>query len=368
MTIFRSIFRRIAPVLIGPSSRGFAWFPALVVGLLASGVRSAPALSDQAPAIFDPVDRWEDRAWQGEREKSRNRFLTIPPKEKKAALWVFLHESGMLGCAPATGDLDSLADPPLSENEAIVGREGLYNNQGVKTFVALPTENDPAFRRNLADLFDYFKKGIRHDPQFVPFYYNLGVITLRQKEYRKARKYFQKAVWLQPDLWTTHLALGKALEKLGRKDEAPVAFRKAAELNPYDYQALIALGDFNFSEKLYTRAARYYNRVLKLSPDYPDALSGLGKIAYKRKNYFEASLIFRRVKYETLSGIPLPYKKEVHYYHGRALSEMGQYKRALAEYNRLLQFPQDPFFTEVPYTSVQRLRDIAQRFSLFEQN
>ena len=79
------------------------------------------------------------------------------------------------------------------------------------------------------------QRGLKIAPDYVDLIDTRGVLYDKLGQYDKAIKDFIKCLELYPDAApakvATYLHLGKALAKLGRKDEAVESLRKSIELN-----------------------------------------------------------------------------------------------------------------------------------------
>jgi tetratricopeptide (TPR) repeat protein len=111
---------------------------------------------------------------------------------------------------------------------------------------------------NNADI--YAKKGlfIKKDPML---YYTLGKIFLEQKNYWKAKVFFEKVNSLNPEIFVSYHDLGIVLMKLKKYSEANVAFLTANFLNPDSSEALnnLALSYELLGDKL--NANLYYEKA-----------------------------------------------------------------------------------------------------------
>ena len=68
------------------------------------------------------------------------------------------------------------------------------------------------------------------EPDDPVTHYGLGCEHLRFSEYEEAAACFQRALDLKADYSAAHRELGKALERLGRTEEAIAAYRRCKEV------------------------------------------------------------------------------------------------------------------------------------------
>ncbi|MCC7355705.1 MAG: tetratricopeptide repeat protein, partial [Anaerolineae bacterium] len=106
----------------------------------------------------------------------------------------------------------------------------------------------------------------------------LGQIYADRKEWDKSADAHRGALRLDPENADAHVGLGKALEKLGRENEAKAAFARAVEVRqkvaagkPKD-PALVQdeLGTAYFFVAQYDQAIAAYKEALRLSPNNPE--------------------------------------------------------------------------------------------------
>jgi len=74
------------------------------------------------------------------------------------------------------------------------------------------------------------KELIELDPDDAVLHYGLGCECLRRGEFTVAAEALQRALELQPDYSAAHRELGKALEKLNRREEAVAAYRRGHQI------------------------------------------------------------------------------------------------------------------------------------------
>ncbi len=106
---------------------------------------------------------------------------------------------------------------------------------------------------------------------FIPLF-NIGLLYERQQNWPMALSHYQHAVQANRNYGAAYHRMGKALETLGRKEEAREAYANAVQNAPnmaaahYDFARLCyQAGDF-------VNAAFSFNRVLKLAPNTPMAV------------------------------------------------------------------------------------------------
>lgn len=71
---------------------------------------------------------------------------------------------------------------------------------------------------------------IEMDPDDAVLHYGLGCEHLRRGEFAAGAEALQRALELNPDYSAAHRELGKALEKLNRREEAVAAYSRGYEV------------------------------------------------------------------------------------------------------------------------------------------
>lgn len=196
-----------------------------------------------------------------------------------------------------------------------------------------------------------FEKSAAAKPDFEPALWNLALISIRMKEYEKARIRLQRLTELKPEEWEYHYKLGIAQYSLKQHKEALASFEKARSFNKepgesflhfinlsegFTYLALEemsraknsfvkalehrstgavhgGLSYYYFLENEMEEAVSHANIALVKNETQKDALAVLCSAEYRKKSYSNA-LVF----YEKLYSVALP---EPEFLENRAESE-----------------------------------------------
>jgi len=145
--------------------------------------------------------------------------------------------------------------PPKTSREA--GNEGeLLFRQGLEAYNA----------GRLKDAEVLYLRSLKADPGRAEVLNNLGVLYLKEGDYRRARPLFEQALKQSPAYAAAHLNLAGALWGLGEKDEAVLQAREAVELDQHDVNGYLTLASFYLSLGNKPAARDAANRVLLLDP------------------------------------------------------------------------------------------------------
>ena len=105
----------------------------------------------------------------------------------------------------------------------------------------------------------------------------LGAISAVQAgHWRNDAALFSHVLQHNPDSWTAHYSLARALAKQGKNAEAIGHFREAARLKPEFTNAHFSLGSLLAAEGKLNEAIAEYRQALKIAPSFVNARFGLG--------------------------------------------------------------------------------------------
>ena len=205
--------------------------------------------------------------------------------------------------------------------------------------------------------------GVKFDPTFFPFRYNLGRIYEIEKNYEKALIEFEHAKNEVPQYYRTYIHIGELSLILREPHYAVAQWKEAARLNPMDTTAFLLLAEYYLETGLNNRCKQYINLALKIDEESPNAKLALARLAFQSGNEFGAYKIFKRTRLESPEGKPKQYEKKFHYFYAETSSKLGDYEKAEEQYSILLKYPNDPFFSNFPIKVIERRRDIAKKFA-----
>jgi len=98
-------------------------------------------------------------------------------------------------------------------------------------------------------------------------YYNLGKLSLTDKNYEEAAFFFQKALESNPELPKVHERLGFTYELMGKLEEAEKEYQEALKLEPKIIEANYNLAMVYFKQQKYNKAKYYFYEVISLAPN-----------------------------------------------------------------------------------------------------
>lgn len=116
---------------------------------------------------------------------------------------------------------------------------------------------------------------ISEDPEDASAYNKLGMVYLKERNYKDARAALRQALKLEPDSDTFYNNLGLLYYQKGDYDEAIEAYEHSVEIDNKIPSRLVNLGLAYFMVKKYRKAADQFEKALILDPrneSYADLL------------------------------------------------------------------------------------------------
>jgi tetratricopeptide (TPR) repeat protein len=144
---------------------------------------------------------------------------------------------------------------------------------------------------------------------------NVGVYFLLDNSERKAIRFFEKALALDPADFAAARHIGLAFSNLGREKSAMEWFARAISLNPLDYDALRQSGVSLSKLGKDREAVEWYKKALAVNEKDYDAMRQLG-VSLAMLGKFEAActwlnlaLVIKPTDFETQRNLKLLLKK-----------------------------------------------------------
>lgn len=103
------------------------------------------------------------------------------------------------------------------------------------------------------------------------YYFDIGVLSAGQKNYKEAVKGYTQAMKLQPDYVDAYVGLGKVYESSGMFRAALDTLEYAVKIDPGCAEAYNHLGLAYEKPNMYQRAISAFKHALKIKPDFAEA-------------------------------------------------------------------------------------------------
>jgi tetratricopeptide (TPR) repeat protein len=132
------------------------------------------------------------------------------------------------------------------------------------------------FNIDIEEAENLFCRAICEKSDFPEALNALGCALMRLKRYDEAIPHFEQALATRPDFAEAHGNLGAALQGLGRQKEAIVHFQRAITLQPSIAEPYNNLGKALRAFGRYTDAADHFRKAIAIRPEFAEAHANLG--------------------------------------------------------------------------------------------
>ena len=131
---------------------------------------------------------------------------------------------------------------------------------------------------NYKKAYKYYKKAIKLNPKYAPAYFSYASILERNGEIGKAVENYEKTVSLDPDYMTAYCNLAAIYITDNKYDEAIRVLTQIVRLNPNNPEIYHQLANMYYLKQDYKNAINNYREALKLNPNFPSVQSKLATI------------------------------------------------------------------------------------------
>ncbi len=132
-------------------------------------------------------------------------------------------------------------------------------------------------------------------PQKPRGYNHLGIISAELGNLQEARKWFEKAIRVAPEVKGSHYFLGVLFEKEGDPDSAMKMYKEEISLNIFHIDSYIALANLYTGKKMFDNAYRYIAGALKINPGSIKARLALAGAFRAQGRHEDAVREYRRI-------------------------------------------------------------------------
>lgn len=139
--------------------------------------------------------------------------------------------------------------------------------------------------------------------------YNKGQVAWQEQKIKKAIKYYEKAINIDPKFVFAWDNLGRAYREINKLDEAINAYKESLAIDPENRVPLMNIGIAYSYKQDWDSALMYYNLLQEYHPD--DAEAPYGKaLIYFNKGNLDASLENAITAYKLYEANKSPYKND----------------------------------------------------------
>ena len=141
----------------------------------------------------------------------------------------------------------------------------------------------------------YFEKAVNLNPPSLSACYNLGRLKQMEGDDKGAIDIYRAIVKQQPGFGSAWNNMGVAYREVGEPEEAISCFRRAVAFAPDMAEAWNNLGVAQDEFHMIENAASSYRKAIEIQPDYASAHLNLGLSLQKRKRFRAAGDHYRKV-------------------------------------------------------------------------
>ena len=170
------------------------------------------------------------------------------------------------------------------------------------------------------------RKALELNPKNAKVHAALGVALARQGRVDEANGHFSEAVRLDPTDFDAHYSLGQAMARRQKFDDAIQHFSAVLRLKPDHAQAHGYMGSILSAKGLLDQAEVHLTQALRLDPNYADAHYNMGQLMLRRKNLDAA------VRHLSQAAQLKPDDAHAHYKLALAMAQQKQPDQAVVHY------------------------------------
>ena len=137
--------------------------------------------------------------------------------------------------------------------------------------------------KRLDDAEAVYRQVFEAEPGYIDALHLLGVIYSQRGDHATAERLIRQALRENPNSDTYHNNLGKALQGLGRLEEAADSYRRTLELNPNHVLACNNLGKVQLELGQWEEAIICFRQAVALRPDFNEAHRNLDQALQKQR-------------------------------------------------------------------------------------
>lgn len=197
-------------------------------------------------------------------------------------------------------------------------------------------------------------------PNSALSWYVVGCYYMTINKHQNARKYFTKAVTLDPNFGHAHIAFGLSFAAEGEHDQAISAFSSAARIMRGSHLPLLYLGKEYHLNGVVPTSTRFMKSAFDLCPRDPCLLQEIGFIVAGMGAYPKAERYFRQAiaqLQEVDAHFTLPAWEPVYNNFGHVLRKQGKLDEALKAHHNALQLQPSNCSTLTAIAFVHLLRE-----------
>lgn len=174
-----------------------------------------------------------------------------------------------------------------------------------------------------------FNRYLEIKPDSVLSYYYLGRIEAERENLGKARDHYKKALEINPGFSAVYTELAQIYEAEGEFDKAVEIYDNILRISPNDIQSRQRIGQIRIQQSRLKEALPYFKWIADYADENIGAMIKTGLINFELEQYSDAAQWFRKALDVE------PEADKVRYYLSTTLEELGDFKAAAEEFNKV---------------------------------
>lgn len=170
-------------------------------------------------------------------------------------------------------------------------------------------DNCNSLQQKIASNDQESEKSVSKNPEALEWY-SKGIEASKKENYKKAVKYYEKAVELDSNFAFAWDNIGICNRKLGNYDEALYAYNKSLEIDPTGAVPLQNIAVVYTYMEQYDNAIKSYERLINIDENNPETYYGIGRIYYEFLHDYEKSLDYMCKAYNIYTSQKSPYRTD----------------------------------------------------------
>ncbi len=178
---------------------------------------------------------------------------------------------------------------------------------------------------------DRAERAVALNPDLASGHLALGLVELDAGASESAMRHVERAAELDPLNPFVHMGIGQSLAAAKRDTEAEAAFRKAVELGADQWRPHTDFGQFLYQRARFVDAIESWERARAITPDNLLVLRNLGAAYYRARRYDDAASVLQRALEIRPSGSVYTNLGNIYFQQGRHTEAVLAFEKALEQ-------------------------------------
>lgn len=206
-----------------------------------------------------------------------------------------------------------------------------YSNPNRLFILAMLYEKDKNYHKSI----EIYKLILAKNKEHLQSMIHLAFILQNAREYKRAFKYFQFALKIDPNLPAAHFGLGRIYQAMRNFTDAESHYLQCALSDRDNYRPYFHMGVIFLETQNYHKAKEMFIKSLELKPDHTLSRVGLGNVYYEEEDFISAE------KEHSIAYNSTDNKLQTVLSYANTLSALHKYDKAIGLYLQALKLDDD---------------------------